>query len=143
MKYFILPLLIFSLVSCSTSPHLEVTNQYWSRKDLASFIVNTPDPSKNDPIFGQRLIMSWSVSKKTFDSGPLELLIKVKLKNNEQIDQIIPLKETSGSYYFPIYGDDFTKKGGLLSYFVELKSNGETIGVCRHKLWVEPIIFSS
>jgi hypothetical protein len=140
MKYF-LPLLIF-LASCSTKPHLEVESLYWSRRDLASSVVNTPDPEKQSRMFGQRVVISWSVSKKDFNSGPLELFIRVKLKDNEEIDQRIPLDNPSGTYYIPIYGDDFIKKGGLQSYSVQLLSGGKPIASRKHKLWVEPITIS-
>lgn len=141
MKYLILSIIAVSLTACSTKP-LDVTTEYWSRKDLASSIMDTPDPNKDKPIFGQRILISWSVSKKTFDEGLLELLIKVKLKNGQQTDQKIALEKSSGTYIFPIYGDDFTKKEGLQSYLIELQSNGQTIGTKRHKLWVNPITFS-
>ena len=141
MKNFILLPVICGLVGCTTSS-LDVTSQYWSRRDLASTIIDTPDPRKNDSNFGQRLLISWSVSKKIFNEGVLELHIKIKLKNGELISEVIPLQKASGCYPFPIYGDNFTKKGGLASYFVELQSNGHTIETYQNKLWVEPITFS-
>ncbi|MBS0655917.1 MAG: hypothetical protein JSR46_09080 [Verrucomicrobia bacterium] len=137
MKYFILPLLL--LVSCSTKPNLEVESLYWSRRDLASSVVNTPDPEKQSLMFGQRVVISWSVSKKDFNSGPLALFIRIKLKNNEEIDQRVPLDKPSGIFYVPIYGNDFTKKGGLQSYSVQLLSGDKLLATRKHKLWVEPI----
>lgn len=141
MKYIIIPIMT-TLASCSSVPHLEVASQYWSRRDLASTVINTPDPEKNSQLFGQRLNISWYVPKKNFQSGSADLFLRVKLKNNEEINQTIPLKSSSGTYQFPIYGDDFTKKGGLLSYSVELRSGGKTLKTENHKLWVEPISFS-
>jgi hypothetical protein len=138
MKHLIFLIIISSLTSCSRKP-LDVSTQYWSRKDLASVIIDTPDPAKNHPKFGQKILISWSVSKKILSQGPLELDLKVNLKNNERIYRKVLLKKRSGTYQFEIYGDDFTKKGGLLSYFVELQSNGKPINTKRHKLWVEPI----
>lgn len=140
MKYLLFFIITISLFSCTREP-LDVSTQYWGRKDLASVIIDTPDPAKNHPLFGQRILISWSISKKEFEEGALSLHIKVNLKNNERIDQIVPLNERSGSYQFKIYGNDFVKKGGLLSYLIELQSDGKVIATKQHKLWVEPITF--
>lgn len=133
-----LSLLLF-LTSCS-HPSLTVQSDYWTPRDLASMHVDTPDPRKSSSDFGQRLNISWYIPKKTFKEGPCELVCHVRLKNQELKVETVPLHTACGSYSLQIVGDDFFKKGGLLSYLIELKASGHTIASSQHKFWAEPII---
>lgn len=141
MKY-IAPFVLLSCLtltaSCRTTD-LTVRSEYYNKEHLASYTMDTPDPRKNSSSFGQRLIINWSVPESTYQKGPLELVLRVRLKNGEEKNVKILLTKRAGQTFFPIFGNDFTKKGGLQSYFVELQSAGKTIDKNRHKLWVEMI----
>jgi len=130
--------LLFLLSSCASKP-LDVQTEYWRRQDLASYIIDTPDPAKAEPLFGQRIRISWSVSKKEFNQGPLSLEITVRLRNDEKLFHTKTLESPSGEYLFEVIGDNYTKKGGVLSYRVDLLSNGTIIHERHHKFWVEEI----
>lgn len=134
----IAPLLLLLLTSCS-KPTLTVEPGYFTRKDLASSYVGTPDPNKQKPIFGQRLYITWNHPEADL---PLELHIQVRLKKKGFLDKKVPLSTSSGEYIFPIVGNDFTEEGGLLSYKVEILSHDKVIDSSRHKFWVEDIHFS-
>ena len=139
-----LTIFIFSCItlsSCQKST-LDVKSEYFSRNSLASSVVDTPDPRKSGDAFGQRLVISWNVTQQEFDSAPINLIVNIKLKNGEIVTTKIDLSKREGSTFYPIFGKDFTKKGGLQSYFVELKSNNKTISVCKHKLWVDKLKIS-
>ena len=139
-----LTIFIFSCIalsSCKKST-LEVKSEYFSRSSLASSVVDTPDPRKTGDAFGQRLVISWNVTQKEFDSSPISLVVHIKLKNGEIVTTKIDLSKREGSTFYPIFGKDFTKKGGLQSYLVELKSNKKTISICKHKLWVDKLNIS-
>jgi hypothetical protein len=131
-------LLLLFCTACK-SPTLSVHSEYYTRQELASYIIDTPDPKKQQPIFGQHITINWNVSKKVFQEGPLELKLHVITKNGEMQEKNIALDKPSGTYIFPIVGKDFTEKGGLLSYKVELTSNGKEIATSKHKLWVDQI----
>lgn len=135
--------LFLALLSTSCKrPTLAVESGYFTRKDLASYQVGTPDPNKLNPIFGQRLYITWNVTPQEFAQGPLELHIMANLKKEGTLDKKVPLDRASGSYTFSIAGDDYTKKGGLLSYKVTLLSDNKEIALSRHKFWVEELKFS-
>lgn len=134
-------LLLLLTVSCKQR-ELSVDTTYFTRKDLASVVVDTPDPDKEKPIFGQRLYINWEVTKQQFAMGPLELHIQLMLKKGSMMEDRIPLNEASGTYIFPIVSSDYTKEGGLLSYKITLLSNGKELAVTRHKFWVDQIEFS-
>jgi len=134
----LLPLLSFFFASCSTA-HLYVRSENYSRQDLASYAMDTPDPRKTSPDFGQRLVINWQVAESTFQKGPLELVLSVKLKNGEEKTSKTVLTKRQGRTFYPIFGNDYVKKGGLQSYFVELRSCGKTLTSSQHKLWVKKI----
>ena len=137
MRLALLLLMALAFTSCKRPP-LQVEAAYFTRKDLASTPMGTPDPNKLLPIFGQRLYIKWNTEKK----APLELYVRVMLKKGKLLEEKIPLKESSGSYIFPIVDKNYTEEGGLLSYKIELLKNGKVISTSRHKFWVDPITFS-
>ncbi len=134
----ILLLLALSVSSCK-SPTLSVDTGYFTRSDLASVKIGTPDPHKQEPIFGQRLYISWNATKEQMALGPLQLHIKVLLKKGKMLDEKVPLHTAAGTYIFPITGTNYTEEGGLLSYEIALLANDTQLSVSRHKFWVDQI----
>ncbi|MCE5293879.1 MAG: hypothetical protein LLF94_04630 [Chlamydiales bacterium] len=135
--------LLLALVATSCSqPPLTVETGYFTRKDLASSHVGTPDPTKQQEVFGQRIYIAWNLSKQEYAQGQTTLHIQARLKKGGILTQDVPLDAASGRYIFPIVGDNYSKKGGLLSYKVELLSNGKPLATSSHKFWVEEIHFS-
>jgi hypothetical protein len=139
MRLIILALLLCTACKSST---LSVHTEYFTRNDLASVIVDTPDPNKQEAIFGQRLYISWSLSKEQFAQKPVELACQIMLKKGQMIEKKIPVTQAFGTYVFPIVGQDFTKNGGLLSYQIKLVAADKVLATCRHKFWVEQIKIS-
>jgi hypothetical protein len=136
MRY--LFLLILTLTACN-KPTLSVRSEYYGRNHLASVHVDTPDARKESHAFGQRLMISWSVSESTFEEGSLELIVQVALKNGEIKTSKVVLTQRQGQTFYPVFGKDYTKKGGIESYRVELQSKGQIVAKSQHKLWVERI----
>lgn len=133
---------LFALALVATgcsSADLTVRSEYYSREHLASVRVDTPDPRKESNTFGQRLIIGWKVSESTFEKAPLELLLYVRLKNGDEKSSKVILNKREGQTFYPIFGNDYQKKGGLQSYKVELRSGGKVLTRSRHKLWVDKI----
>jgi hypothetical protein len=137
MKYLCF-VLAFLAISCS-HPSLHIRSEYFSKKDLASFAVDTPDPLKDTNYFGQRLTISWNVPSALLKTAPVEVRLIVRLANGEERTCHIPIEKSFGFTLYPIVGDDYTKKGGLQSYYAELKADGKPIAKSRHKFWVEKI----
>jgi hypothetical protein len=131
-------LLLLLLLSGCKQPTLEVETSYYNRHDLASYIIDTPDPKKEQPIFGQHLNISWNTKEK----GPLELKIALVYRNGETEEKSIPLQQQSGSYIVKVVGQDYAVKGGILSYKVSLFANSQKIATSKNKLWVDQIKIS-
>jgi hypothetical protein len=136
MRIILLILLICS--GCKKAP-LTVQTEYWGRHDLASYVIDTPDPKKNSQEFGQRLRIEWSIPKEQFVKAPYTLDLTVRLKNGQEYKESNPLEHASGEFIYPIFGVDFYQKGGLLSYEVLIQSEGKVIAERHHKFWVEKI----
>lgn len=124
--------------ACSSHPSLYVRMQYWGREALASTIVDTPDPEKRLPP-SQRLIIEWSIPSASWQEGNCALHITCRLKNGDFLKETYPIDSCSGTYLFPVAGKNYTEKGGIFSYLVELKSGDTTLASSHHKLWVTPI----
>ena len=120
---YLLLLFCLAFTACKSAP-LTVQTEYWGRHDLASYVVDTPDPNKNSQEFGQRLRINWSISKEVFTKAPCSLDITVRLKNGQEYKETHPLESASGEFIYPIVGVDYYQKGGLLSYQIELVSEG-------------------
>jgi hypothetical protein len=138
MKLFALILAVVVSSSCNRTK-LSVRSEYYSRQNLASYIIDTPDPRKEGSDFGQRLIINWAVPENIFQQTKVTLVLQVRLKNGDDKLTRIVLRNRTGRTFYPIFGKDYTKKGGLQSYLVRLEANGETLARSRHKLWVERV----
>ncbi len=128
------------LFGCSRE-RLNVYTDYLSYKNLASYRVGTPDPLQNNPPTGQRLILSWNLTKNMLEKENLHLELTVRFRNGEQISENISIFRRSGSYYYYLINDEFFEKKGILTYKVDLIGDGEVIDKWRHQLWTEMIIF--
>ena len=138
MKYIIVVICIL-LCSCS-SPTLLVRSSYYSQRNLASTVVDTPDPRKDTPYFGQRISMQWHIPASIYNQNPCELHIVYRLYNGEEKTKTFPLEQSLGEYILVIDGDDYVKKGGLLSYLVTILQDNKIIAESHHKFWVNKII---
>lgn len=139
MKHYFFLFAFLTLCTSCSNAHLSCRSEYFSRKNLASTIIDTPDPRKSSDEFGQRLVIRWKVTEKKFSEGHLVLVLTVRLKNGEEKKSKITLKTRTGHTFYSIFGNDFAKKGGLQSYKAVLMSNGKALATSRHKLWVEKI----
>jgi len=136
----ILPILCGVLFIGCSHPMLQVRSEYFSRKELAASQVDAPDPRKESDNFGQRLCINWNVPNEVFNAAPVDLVLKVRLKNGEEKDTKIRLTKPNGATFYPIFGNDYFKKGGLATYWAGLQTQGKFIVKSRHKLWVKKIV---
>lgn len=146
--------LLVLLTSCSLGPlsavwggsgvaHLSILSEVVNQKILASVHVNSPDDHMHalNP-HGQRLYVSWRLPKKYLTSE-LKGILKVQFKVPEQVEIPFEIKKSSGTFIYQIINDDYFQKEGILSYKVELFSNGQEIDYFEHKMWAELISFNN
>jgi hypothetical protein len=134
-KWLYIPLL---LCSCCNS-YLKVQSDYITYKDLASYYVDTPDPRRNCPAVGQRLIVSWGVPQKYLYYENLRLEITIRFRNREEKVEIFHISKNRGVYIFTLLNEDYFSKLGILTYKIDLVADGEILEEWRHKIWVDLI----
>lgn len=118
---------------------LDLQTVYLSKHDLASFIVNTPDPTLFDPPIGQKLILTCSLAKKYFYLEDIYILLKIRFHDNSELEKRIKVGSPSGIYTYYLLNDEFLEKKGILTYKAELYHQSQLIDCWRHQLWVDLI----
>lgn len=106
---------------------------------LASSHVGTPDPRRDDPPEGQRLLIGWNFPRCMVEDG-LVLWITVRLWDNTQdfVVQPIDRKRGSAAFYYPNKDDCIDRR--ILTYKIEvLTSSGFLIETWKHHFWTELI----
>lgn len=129
--------ILFLAAACSSG--ISVQNQYFSREDLASYKVGTPDPDRNCPPIGQRLLVQWRFTPDVMARGSLELVMTVRLRNYNEERIVIPVRCSRGSYIYELANERYFNSCGVATYKIETVSCGEVIHVWKHQLWCELI----
>lgn len=133
-------LLLLALLICGcTHRSLTVQTQYFSAENLASYVVDTPDPLLNTPPIGQRLIISWDLKEWDWYEK-FHLKLTVRYANREEITQDVALYKKSGYYLFEVMNSDYCETGGIQTYKVELIGDDTVLNEWRHQLWRDLII---
>jgi hypothetical protein len=140
---YMVTLLSLVLLAGCTIEKLNVRTEYLSHENLASYIVETPDPLLNNPPIGQQLIVSWSLPKNYLDYEDLHLEITMRFRNREQIVKNICVTKVSGMFIYKLLNNEFIEKEGIQTYKVELIGGGEVLECWRHQLWVELIVLEN
>jgi hypothetical protein len=133
-------LLLFCLTSCTYRP-LVVQTEYISHENLASYQVGTPDPRLNEPMIGQRLILTWSIPKSYLDYEDLHIHLKVRFHSREEEELEIPVHSHYGTYVYSLVDEKFCASRGILTYKAEMIANHCILEEWRHQLWSELISF--
>ena len=136
--FFLIAACLLSLQSCSQST-LDVRSIYFNKHTLASCVVDTPDPDKNSPYVGQKLVIQWHIPYQEFAQGPIHLQIRYRLKNGDDREESVEVAHMIGRHIITFMGRDFLE-GGLLSYKVDLVAGENVLAESRHKLWVEKVV---
>lgn len=127
------------LTSCSQR-YINAHTVFLNRSQLASYHVETPDPNLNHPLMGQRLLVNWNVPLWLIQSYPdLHLEITIRFGDRTEIVKKVRVSRTSGYYLYEILDENYFDKEGILTYKIDLISNGEIIEKWRHQLWAEII----
>jgi hypothetical protein len=128
------------LTSCSLNK-LSVRTDYLSHENLASYIINTPDPLLDNPPIGQRLIVNWLIPNTCLKLGDLHIDVVIRFRNKEEVSETFAVHSSSGQYIYKLLNTRYLETEGIQTYKVELKSGNTLIEEWRHQLWVELIRF--
>lgn len=132
-----LVLLLFFLTGCCS--RLSVQTDYLSKERLASYYVGAPDPQLNCDTIGQRLVISWSLSREDFIYQNVAFHLKVRLRNHEEIEVCKNIICSCGYYIFQLNDEKYRQSGGILTYKVTLTGDDTVLETWRHPLWKELI----
>jgi hypothetical protein len=126
------------LTGCS-STGISVQNQYFSREDLASHIIGTPDPERNCPPIGQRLIIQWKYPHDAVETANMQLVLTVRLRDYTEERLIIPINNSRGTYLYELRNQRYFDSCGIATYKIETWACGRLVDVWRHQLWTDLI----
>ncbi len=129
--------LLFS--SCYKN-HLYVQQEWVDEKDLASYFVGSPDPRRQNPPVGQKIIVNWDFSRPLFLSEMDHILVTVHFWNHEEKKVEAPIDRRRGyvSFFFPNPTQDPVKK--ILTYRVQVfRKDGSLFETWKHQFWTELI----
>jgi len=136
-----MPLFVFLLIaltSCCRAP-LSVHTDFLRREKLASFNVDTPDPSLSYPRLGQRLLVDWSLNSCYANYSVLQLEIRIRFGDRSEVTRYATLNQLSGVYIYILEGEEFIQKKGIFTYKVDLIGDNCVLHTWQHQLWKELI----
>lgn len=134
---------LFSLIllsGCAKSL-IEVHTDYITEESLASYVIGTPDPLLNNPPFGQRLIISWSVPAALLQEPDPHLLVTIRYRNRQEVQLHLKLNKRSGTYIHTLFNQEYCATRGILTYKADLIAGGSIWEAWRHQLWADLILF--
>lgn len=132
-------ILLSLLVSSCVPVPLSIQTQTLNHTMLASYHIGTPDPRKQSPLLGKRLLVQWCIPRTLLKEYPFLTLI-VRSCQHEEKKIVRPITTQCGTFIYEITGEEFLRSGGVMSYCASLcTASGQQISVWRHPLWV-PLI---
>jgi len=133
--------ILFSFSSC-TFHRLDIQTQYLTPDYLASFHIGSPDPHLYDPLLGQRLLIQWSLSSEEVRDNDLSLFLKVRFRNHQEQEVVVPIRSKRGTYLFRVNSALYCQTRGILTYYGEIRSPSSVFAEWVHPLWTPLIRFN-
>lgn len=128
------------VVGCSRK-NLEVQSTYVTYEDLASYHVGTPDPRKECPDTGQRLLVRWSLPKRCLVPDRSTLTLLIRYGDGEERHIVVNLKRPSGCLTYCLLNDDYFCRGGILTYKAYITIEDCIVDEWVHQIWTDKIDF--
>lgn len=137
--FFIQLLICLCMTSCTRNEFISAQTSYITRQALASYHVGTPDPYLCTPIYGQHLIVKWSLPTSFKAYSDLRIAATLRFRNRAQNTLVIPINIPSGIYVYTLRDNEFCETKGILTYKLELLGGNCLLQEWKHQLWVELI----
>ena len=118
-----------------------VQSEYITYEDLASYVVGTPDPRKECPDTGQRLLVRWDLPNRCYVPGETTLMLTVRFSTGEEEIIDLDLHAHKGRYIYDLLNDDYFDRCGILTYKAEVAVCGEIVSQWFHQIWTDRIVF--
>lgn len=143
MRVFLTLLGVVLLTSGCTRHVLVVQHNYASFEDLASFHVDTPDPRKECPPYGQRLMVTWNLPACVpldTEQGSLSLRLYLRYGNRETETMTWPLRRRQGSVCYELLDQAYEEKKGIFTYKAQIEAGDTPLYCWYHQLWSDVIL---
>jgi hypothetical protein len=112
----------------------------YSRKDLPSYHIDTPDLLKANILPTEVLAIDWKLPSSS-DSASYHLNVTMRFFDESEKEVDIPLSSLFGKKIIELSQDEYKgSKGGIKSYRILLMEGSNIIAQTRHKLWEDKII---
>jgi len=118
-----------------------VQSEYITYEDLASYHVGTPDPKKECPDTGQRLLVRWALPRGCFVDGESIMNLTVRFCTGEEEIINLDLHASEGRYIYNLLNDDYFDRCGILTYKATILVCGEIVSEWLHQIWTDRISF--
>jgi len=139
MHTYFLPLLAAALLTGCARETLNLHSEYTTYHNLASYIVNTPDPELDNPTVGQKLILTWDIPSKLQCYSDLTIELTIRFRNSTEITLFMPVEKWIGYYVYELLNQDFFDTDGIVTFKADLFSGNTILSSWRHQLWVDYI----
>lgn len=133
------PLLAYLFLNSCSQPHLSIQTDYLSRKKLASYYVNTPDPMQNYPLLGERLIISWSLPPSIMAYENLYIKLTIRFGDRTEKIQTYQISRPNEIVTFVLKDQEYIDRRGIFTYKAEIIGNHQVLETWYHQMWVELI----
>lgn len=138
MNKILLLLPLFCLVGCQRY-YVSVMQQKIDVNYLASTHVDTPDPMREHPPYGQELIIDWQVPQALLKKKPLCILRVIYWDYTEETFYY-DIKYKVGYWKYALLNQQFEERKGILTYSAKIVTeDGEIYKEWKHQLWVNLI----
>lgn len=134
-------ILFFSglLFQACQPPLLQVQTEFFSKKNLASQRVGTPDPIKDLCLTGQRLVINWNFPKNwSPDLEPI-LHLNMRFKKQQEETNYFLIHKRKGYCFYELTQQAYQEKGEIISYQVKIMDGNDLLCDWRHPLWSQLI----
>lgn len=106
---------------------------------LASSHVGTPDPHRDHPPHGQKIVLQWAVPPELLEKKP-QIIFQAIYKNHTEKTFVYPIESRLGYEVYTLIDDEFDTTGGLLTYRADIMTEDKNVyRQWKHQLWVNLI----
>ena len=133
---------LLSFLGCNRQ-NLYIQSEYITYEDLASYHAGSPDPRKECPDTGQRLLVYWSLPKHCFVPEKSILTLLLRYGNGSERNITINLKRASGLFTYDLFNEEYFCQEGILTYKAYITIENQLVEEWFHQIWTDKIDFSS
>jgi hypothetical protein len=120
--------------------YISIAQEKVDKSYLASVALKTPDPRKDNPPLGEKLIVEWTVPREYLAKKP-SLHLHVIYKDYTEAFFSYPMPYKMDYVVYSLLGEEYKQKKGVLTYQAEVRVGEEKPFLdWKHQLWTKLIV---